>query len=86
MPEGLIIISLVPKPHPHIHVLRTCIIIMYNLTVSTLYHGRLIRKALNGLHNNVLLGQMKGTKVQTLGACAVAGAWCMAGWLLGPGP
>ena len=29
---------------------------------------------------------MKGTKVQTLGARAVAGAWCMAGWLLGPGP
>ena len=30
--------------------------------------------------------KMKGTKVQTLGACAVAGTWCMAGWLLGPGP
>ena len=27
---------------------------------------------------------MKGTKVQTLGARAVAGAWCMHGWLLGP--
>ena len=26
--------------------------------------------------------KMKGTKVQTLGACAVAGAWCMAGWLI----
>ena len=25
---------------------------------------------------------MKGTKVQTLGARAVAGAWCMHGWLL----
>ena len=28
--------------------------------------------------------QMKGTKVQTLGARAVAGAWCMAGCLLWP--
>ena len=26
---------------------------------------------------------MKGTKVQTLGASAVAGAWCMHGWLIG---
>ena len=26
-------------------------------------------------------GGMKGTKVQTLGVRAVAGAWCMAGWL-----
>ena len=25
---------------------------------------------------------MKGTKVQTLGARAVAGAWCMAGWAI----
>ena len=28
-------------------------------------------------------GLMKGTKVQTLGASAVAGAWCMHGWLIG---
>ena len=25
---------------------------------------------------------MKGTKVQTLGERSVAGAWCMAGWLI----
>ena len=27
---------------------------------------------------------MKGTKVQTFGARAVAGTWCMAGCMLGP--
>ena len=28
-------------------------------------------------------GIMKGTKVQTVGASAVAGAWAVHGWLIG---
>ena len=35
-----------------------------------------------GMHLRCLLVQMKGSKVQTLGARAVAGAWCMASWLV----
>ena len=36
-------------------------------------------------HIHVLPLLMKGTKVQTLGARAVAGAWCMAGRLIAIG-
>ena len=40
----------------HVHVHEICI--TYNVLLNGNYHGRLICKALNGLHNNVLLGQI----------------------------
>ena len=69
-----------------------CIVMPYMENGSLLTHLKKERqnlivtvKASEQVSFNVICSRvtciMKGTKVQTLGARAVAGAWCMAGWL-----